>query len=161
MTLQDILKPNKTRKIVIFGTGGLAKNIFTHLAGFEIAYFVDNNSSKWGGNFLGLSINNPNVLVNEPRGSVIVLIASSFVILAQKTRLVLVPYENFWKQGTIPEAPNFLVPFPFSFLVGCSHFVMLYFSTLFSLICLSSMIECILAKSFVPEVHIELQNFIC
>lgn len=80
MTLQDILKPNKTRKIVIFGTGGLAKNIFTHLAGFEIAYFVDNNSSKWGGNFLGLSINNPNVLVNEPRGSVIVLIASSFVI---------------------------------------------------------------------------------
>ena len=78
MTLQDILKPNKTRNIVIFGTGELATKVLDNLKDFKISYFVDNNSSKWGSSFLGLDVKNPDVLMSELRGSVIILIASSF-----------------------------------------------------------------------------------
>jgi predicted O-methyltransferase YrrM len=80
LTLLDILKPNKTRKIVVFGTGSLAEKVYAWLVDFNVEYFIDNNPNKWGDKFFNVEIKSPDALLEETPGTVLILIASSFVI---------------------------------------------------------------------------------
>lgn len=72
MNNEDIL----LKKIVVFGTGSLAKNAVIHL--IKIEYFVDNDKSKWGKYFFKKVINNPVNLLKEQKGDILIVIASSY-----------------------------------------------------------------------------------
>lgn len=84
MNLLDILKPNNTRKVVVFGTGSLAAKVADWVKEYEIEYFVDNNPTKWNESFMGREVKSPEVLLKAPFGSYLILVASSYVLEVTK-----------------------------------------------------------------------------
>lgn len=65
------------KKIVIFGTGSSAKLLVDSYP-LKVAYYVDNDNSKWGTSFLGLSITPPDVLLEEDKENITIIIASMY-----------------------------------------------------------------------------------
>ncbi|MFD1736786.1 hypothetical protein ACFSCX_09420 [Bacillus salitolerans] len=68
----------KDRKLIIFGTGNLAKKALKKLNNQEVSYVVDNNSDKWGSYFINHKIYNPSKIHTENRSEVFILVASSY-----------------------------------------------------------------------------------
>jgi hypothetical protein len=83
----------RDRKVVIFGSGGLAEIVRGWLRDQDIAYLVDNDARKWGETRFGREIRPPEALREEPAGETIVLVASSAAqaITAQLAALGLNP----------------------------------------------------------------------
>lgn len=66
------------RKLVLFGTGSFSNDVILGLHSY-VAYFVDNNSSKWGKQKFNKTIFEPTELEKEDKNSVLIIISSSFV----------------------------------------------------------------------------------
>lgn len=67
----------KNKKIVIFGTGNFSEVISSTLP-YNVDYYLDNNSKQWGKEFFGKPIKNPEVLKDENKDNILVLVASDF-----------------------------------------------------------------------------------
>lgn len=67
----------RNKKIILFGTGRVSE-IVSYFFPSKIEYYVDNNCEKWGQELNGKPINNPEILKDENKDEVIVLIASTF-----------------------------------------------------------------------------------
>lgn len=67
----------KNKKIIMFGTGALAKDTLSIIP-ISITHFVDNNSSKWESEFLGVSVKSPQILLEYPKDDILIIIASSY-----------------------------------------------------------------------------------
>lgn len=66
------------KKIIIFGTGNASERVIKYI-NTDIAYFVDNNSAKWGKTFLtDKLICSPQVLENESKDKILIVIASMY-----------------------------------------------------------------------------------
>ena len=65
------------KEIVIFGTGSYANSKFGSLRHANIKYCVDNDSSKWGGEFNGYPIKSPRELCSKPE-DLLILICSTY-----------------------------------------------------------------------------------
>lgn len=76
--INDILSLNHEKKLIVFGTGGAAKQLIGAYPGVTIDYFVDNDKSKWGTYINGCSIKSPEVLLTEPKDKITVIVASTF-----------------------------------------------------------------------------------
>lgn len=81
-------------KLVIWGTGNAAKQIFEVLSASSlvenILYFVDNNSQKWGGNLGDFKIISPLDLLKETKDKkekVFIIVASSYYLKIRKQLL--------------------------------------------------------------------------
>lgn len=69
----------RKKKLVLFGAGQLAaETIILYLERYEIAYICDNDSKRWGAEFMGLAVVSPERLLTEKENSVLVLITSMF-----------------------------------------------------------------------------------
>ncbi len=68
------------KKIIIFGTGELAKKITEELQteNFKISYYIDNKEEKQDRFFLNRPINNPNFLLDEDKSCLFIIIASMY-----------------------------------------------------------------------------------
>ena len=84
-------------KIILFGTGEVSE-IITELIPTNITYYVDNNSSKWGQSFMGNSVKEPSILMQENKGQLAVIVASSYYseISAQLIEMGLKEKQHFW-----------------------------------------------------------------
>jgi hypothetical protein len=91
--LQHILQPHSNKRLIVFGTGELARTVTEWAKPFVIDYYVDNNQQQWETTFLDRPVQAPDVLRAEPRGEILVLIASSFAgeISAQLQTMGLQP----------------------------------------------------------------------
>ncbi|MCX7748474.1 MAG: class I SAM-dependent methyltransferase [Clostridia bacterium] len=65
------------KKFILFGTGNLSKQLCESIDE-KIAYFVDNDPSKWNTTFLGRQILEPGILSREKMDNYVILIASTF-----------------------------------------------------------------------------------
>lgn len=78
-----ILKSNKIQKlleskdVVMFGAGIMSKD-FVESYNTNVKYYVDNNSVKWGTEYLGREIKNPNDMIKD-KGHIIIFIGSQYV----------------------------------------------------------------------------------
>ena len=77
----DILNENK--KIVVFGTGQRAQELIGVFP-INIAYYVDNDSGKWGTSFLGKKVYAPDELIKEESSNLYILIASMYHMEIEK-----------------------------------------------------------------------------
>nr|WP_286885400.1 CatB-related O-acetyltransferase [Aneurinibacillus sp. UBA3580] len=70
----------KNKRIIVFGTGKAGKLAFFALKDlcYSIAYYVDNDESKWGEILLGIEIKNPNELLLEKQNEFVILVASIY-----------------------------------------------------------------------------------
>lgn len=75
--MQQFLASINNKKVIMFGTGNAASTIMKKL-NIPIDYFVDNDSNKWMSSFGGKKVLNPDILLNEKKGSFIILVASMF-----------------------------------------------------------------------------------
>ncbi len=68
------------RKIVFFGASGLGRTAYQQWPASlgEVAFFIDNDAEKWGGQLMGLPICPPEVLGGGDSGSTFVVITSSY-----------------------------------------------------------------------------------
>ncbi len=73
----EVIDNIKEKKIVVFGTGSAAQKVIKRNQ-FDIAYFVDNDTNKWGQFFFGKEIINPNVLLTEDTNNLFIVVASSY-----------------------------------------------------------------------------------
>ncbi|MBU2699180.1 hypothetical protein Ga0466249_000259 [Sporomusaceae bacterium BoRhaA] len=69
----------KNKKIILFGTGNASK-IISQVIPFTIAYYVDNDCSKWGTDFEQHSIQSPKILCEEEPDDLAIIIASTYDI---------------------------------------------------------------------------------
>jgi|GEM_PF-1035920 len=65
------------KKIIIFGTGKASEIISSKLP-LAVEYYVDNDSTKWGNNFMGKDIKSPEVLAGEDKDMVFIIISSMY-----------------------------------------------------------------------------------
>src|SRR5690554_6389317 len=65
------------KRIILFGTGKMSR-IINMIISPKPVYYVDNNELKWGKNFCRGIIHNPEILRNENKNKLIVLVASQF-----------------------------------------------------------------------------------
>jgi hypothetical protein len=91
--LQHILQPQAGKRLIVFGTGELARTVTEWAQPFGIDYYVDNNQEKWGTTFLARDVKSPESLRVEARGAILILIASSYAaeISAQLEAMGLLP----------------------------------------------------------------------
>ncbi|MBZ4645377.1 MAG: methyltransferase type 11 [Clostridia bacterium] len=66
------------RKLVIFGSGSASQAICMRINPKNIAYFVDNDSMKHDQLFMGCKIYSPDILYNEDKSKVFILVASMY-----------------------------------------------------------------------------------
>lgn len=68
------------KKIVIFGTGNFAEivNTLINIANAKVSYYIDNDPSKWGTDFYGFKVNNPDDLLLENKNEIVILISSMY-----------------------------------------------------------------------------------
>jgi Predicted unusual protein kinase len=69
----------KDKKIIVFGTGDGAVQVTNNLP-YEVDYYVDNDSNKWGDKFLGKTTCSPDILAHEKKGDFVVLVASIYYV---------------------------------------------------------------------------------
>lgn len=74
----DIFGLNKEKRLIIFGTGGAAKQLVGSQQGTPIDYYVDNDKSKWGTSINDCSIKSPEMLLVEPKDKIAIIVASTF-----------------------------------------------------------------------------------
>lgn len=67
----------KHKKIVIFGAGGGGKN-FKEKFSIPVSFYVDNAAEKWDTEFAGSVIKSPEILKQEDRDHLLILIASMY-----------------------------------------------------------------------------------
>lgn len=68
---------NNSKRIILFGTGKMSR-IISMIISPKPAYYVDNNELKRGKHFCRRIIHNPEILKNEDKDGLIVLVASQF-----------------------------------------------------------------------------------
>ncbi len=91
------IKEFQKKKVIVFGTGSYSKSLCNQLP-FDIAYFVDNNPDKWGSIFEGLPVNNPQILLEENRENVGIVIASQYYIeISEQLKAFGYLEEHYWK----------------------------------------------------------------
>jgi hypothetical protein len=66
-----------TKRFILFGAGLAGQRILKNLA-FPIEYFVDNDPQRWDRQLLGKRIYRPNVLLDEDRESIVIIISSMY-----------------------------------------------------------------------------------
>jgi hypothetical protein len=67
------------KKIVIFGTGNAAQQVYEDLSiNFKINFFLDNDNKKWGCKFNGIDIKSPDFLLELTQDNIIIIIASMY-----------------------------------------------------------------------------------
>lgn len=74
----DIKKFISRKKLVIFGTGNAGEVAANKIGTELISYYVDNNKAKQDKSFMGKSVFDPDVLLQEEKGRVYILIASMY-----------------------------------------------------------------------------------
>ncbi|WP_169904446.1 hypothetical protein [Clostridium formicaceticum] len=74
---QSFLQDTKNKKIIVFGATSIAEEMVKFLP-FKVDYYVDNDCKKWGKDLNGISIFDPQVLLNENE-EIAVLVTSSFL----------------------------------------------------------------------------------
>lgn len=77
-SLNDFYSYVNSKKIILFGTGEMSRKIQQHPLNVE--YYIDNDSAKWGKSYLESIINSPNVLLEEDKNNVCIIIASMYFI---------------------------------------------------------------------------------
>lgn len=84
-------------KIVVFGTGSGSMKVYEYIP-LAIAYFVDNNSEKWGCDFFGAQVRNPLQLQQEAKEKLTIIVASQYYSEISKQLIALGFEENihFW-----------------------------------------------------------------
>lgn len=73
----EIIDRTRGKKIVVFGTGEMAKAVISFLP-VTVSYFVDNNREKQSKKYFGKRIFSPDELKKENKEDVVVLIASMY-----------------------------------------------------------------------------------
>lgn len=65
-------------RIIVYGTGTGGERVFKKLQDFdvEVTYYIDGDSSKWGGQFFGKPIRSPDTLQTEDKDQIAIFIAS-------------------------------------------------------------------------------------
>ena len=76
--IKDIQSIGKEKKIIIFGTGGAAKQFIESNPGITVDYFVDNAKSKWGTYFNQCIVKSPETLSEETQDKFAVIVASTY-----------------------------------------------------------------------------------
>ena len=76
------------KKIIVFGTGKIAEKLTESCMDFEVAYYVDNDSNKWGTLFNDKLVKEPNSILNEKKGDFAVFIASTTYDYEIKNQLI-------------------------------------------------------------------------
>ena len=84
------------KKCIVFGAGPSAQSMIVQFR-YPVAYFVDNDESKWGKTFQGRIVASPDELAQEDLDGVVVVIASTAVeeITVQLERMGLISGLNF------------------------------------------------------------------
>ena len=67
----------QNKKIIVFGTGKLSKNI-TNIFPYKISYYIDNNQKKWQRKLFHKPIKSPKVLEQENKNNIIIIVGSSY-----------------------------------------------------------------------------------
>lgn len=80
-----------SKKIVVFGTGKLAKLAALNID--NICYYIDNNSNKWGKLFEKKYIYNPAKLLEEEKANISIIVASSYYNEISE-QLILIGFES-------------------------------------------------------------------
>jgi acetyltransferase-like isoleucine patch superfamily enzyme len=75
--LLQVLCYSKEKKIILFGTGMVSKILSDYLT-FPVAYYVDNDQSKWGAQFNSALIKNPEILLEEDKNSLFILVLTYY-----------------------------------------------------------------------------------
>lgn len=95
--LIDFAIRNTTKKIILFGTG-TASRIISECFSEKIVYYIDNDPSKIGKNFLGKSIQSPDFLKKENKDDTIIIVASMYYqeISKQLNAMGFVAEKHYW-----------------------------------------------------------------
>jgi len=68
------------QKIIVFGTGEYALRLSGSIPELRIAYYVDNNRSKWGTEFNGKLVKRPDDLLLEKTDGLMIIVASLYFV---------------------------------------------------------------------------------
>lgn len=96
-------------RIAIFGTGKASEALYTYLP-TDICYYTDNDPIKWGKEFNGKTICNPNVLKNENKNQIGILVPSLTYYEEIKNQLVAMGFDedkDFINLGSLYEEVAF------------------------------------------------------
>jgi hypothetical protein len=89
----------KEKRIILFGAGKSAIKTFEklNLNEIEVVYSVDNDREKWGTYLLGLQVNSPDFLLQEPKEDTMIIITSIYYteISSQLKQLGFMENEHF------------------------------------------------------------------
>jgi acetyltransferase-like isoleucine patch superfamily enzyme len=97
MKVLKFLHSVRNKKLIVFGTGNASKNVCEFLPA-DIAYFVDNDISKWGNCFLNAQVVDPATIVKENKDEISILVVSMYFsdISKQLEQMGLVEGVNIW-----------------------------------------------------------------
>ena len=85
------------RKLIVFGTGELARKFVSELDKGTIAFFLDNNPEKQKQIFMGKHVNSSSTIINEHKEEIFIVVASMYYeeIKKQLAGLGLIEGVNF------------------------------------------------------------------
>ena len=78
LSLSDIGKNLKNRKIIIFGAGNIAEKTYRILDKKKLEFIVDNSSNLWGNIQSGLKVYDPLRIKNENEKYYVIICTTSF-----------------------------------------------------------------------------------
>lgn len=87
----------KNKKVVIFGTGDLGRNVYNKIKN-KISYFIDNNTTLHETEILNVKINSAAQLYNEDKSKIVVVVASMYYneISAQLTAMGFIERVHYY-----------------------------------------------------------------
>lgn len=86
----------KEKKIILFGAGNVAETFMRYYGeNFAPQFLLDNNSQKWGGKIHGVSVENPEVLMQMDQSGNVVIITSTFFKEIEE-QLINMGWKNYY-----------------------------------------------------------------
>lgn len=111
------------KKVIIFGASENAKRLLAN-NNIVVEYFVDNDDKKWGGTFLNHFIKAPDILLNEKKDNIYIIVASIYYpeIAEQLKKLGFFENLNFCNGSNYLYADKINSDFPQKFINDIKHY---------------------------------------